>query len=303
MVTSALEAAMRAPPKAKARLELFGAAFFFGLMAVAARFAAQGGFGFGPLATIRFGVGMAGCVALFRMRPGLYHPVNKRMLIWRGLLGGLAVLLYFFSLSRIPAGEATLLNNTFPIFATIFGVVVMKERATVHLWLGLLLASLGVLIILGIGGLDFSLGLGEIAGILSAVVAACSTASIRSLRPTDNAPTIFFAFCAGGLVTSLPLSFTAWPSDPFVWAIAIAMGLCSMIAQLLMTDSYGPLTVPEAAIWQQLTPVASYLWAIALLGEAMRPLDLIGILFVLGGVLWGGLFGGEAKRGRWRLPS
>ncbi len=54
-----------------------------------------------------------------------------------------------------------------------------------------------------------------------------------------------------------------------------------------MTDAYGALTVPEAAVWQQLNPVASYLWGLALLGEGLGPGGAMGVLLGAGGVAYG----------------
>ena len=62
-------------------------------------------------------------------------------------------------------------------------------------------------------------------------------------------------------------------------------------AQLLMTDAYGALTVAEAALWQQLTPVASYVWALAVLGERFGVVEATGVLIGLAGVTYGTILG------------
>lgn len=290
------------PSRSWARLELFGSGLCFGLMACATRFASQGPGAFSPgqLACVRFWTGLVFCLLVFRLRPGTFRPINKWMLVTRGLLGGVAALLYFLSLSLIPAGTATLLNNTFPIISVVFAALFLKERPTLHLAAALLVTLFGIALVLGLvgGRTTLGLGLGELAGIASAFVAAASTTSMRALRSTDNTTTIFFAFCLGGLLLSLPTAaFRALPTTPAIWGAALIMGLASIGMQMLMTHSYGALTVPEAAIWQQFSPVASYLWAIPLLGEHVHPLEALGIAVVLGGVLWGGLFG-QARRPR-----
>ncbi len=277
--------------RAGARVQIFAAGVLFGLLAALTRLAATGGFSAGQIATVRFGFGAAATVALFRLRPGTFAPVTRGLLATRGALGGAAAFLYFVALARIPAGEATLLNNTFPILATVLSIFTLGERPTVHLALGLAVASAGVFLVLGGGSAGFGLGWGELAGIGSAVLGAGAVTSIRALRATDNAPTIFFAFCVGGLAVSVPFSLGAWPADPALWAIAAGVGLSSFGAQLLMTHAYGALTVPEAAIWQQLTPVASYLWALALLDERLSALGVVGVLLGGAGVVYGSVLG------------
>ncbi len=283
--------------RSAARAQLFAAGVLFGLLAVLTRIAAKGGFSPGQVAVVRFAAGAILTLGLFAVRPGTFAPVKRGLLFTRGALGGLAAFLYFVALSRIPAGEATLLNNTFPIIATALSFFTLGERPTIHLAAGLTIASAGVFLVLGGGTTSFALGWGEIAGIVSAVLGAGAVTAIRALRATDNAPTIFFAFCVGGLAVSWPFALGPWPSDPGLWAIALGgVGITSFGAQLLMTHAYGGLTVPEAAIWQQLTPVASYLWALALIDERLSPLGVVGVGLGITGVVYGSVLGHRPGR-------
>ena len=275
-----------------ARAQLFLSGLMFGLLAALTRITARAGFSAGQISVVRFSMGVFLTLALFAARPGTFAPVRHRLLLTRGALGGLAAFLYFIALARIPAGEATLLNNLFPIFATALAFFTLRERPTVHLAIGLLLASAGVFLVLGGASGSFVLGWGHLAGVASALLGAGAVTAIRALRATDNAPTIFFAFCLGGLVMSLPFSFGPWPTRVDTWAIALfGVGGTSFAAQILMTHAYGALSVPEAAIWQQLTPVASYLWALVLLDERLAPVGVIGVALGLVGVFYGTVWG------------
>jgi len=274
----------------RARWLLFGAGVLFGLSAVLARLATLGGMSGGQVTFVRFVLGALAVSALFALRPGTFRPRRKGLLLSRGAFGGVAALLYFVSIEHIPAGEATLLNNTFPIFAVLLSLVILDERPTFHLVVALLLASAGVFLVLGGGGVSVGLGWGEAAGILSAVTGAAAVTSIRALRASDNAPTIFFAFALGGLLVSTPYAFTAWHVTTAGWAAAAGVGAVAFCAQLLMTEAYGALSVPEAALWQQLTPIASYLWALTI-GERIGWVTLAGVLLGLAGIVYGSLLG------------
>jgi drug/metabolite transporter (DMT)-like permease len=282
--------------KLRARGEIFASGLLFGLMAALARLGSTGAVGFnGPqMAFARMAIGTGMCLLLFRLRPGTFRPVNARLLVTRGLLGGAAVVLYFLSLSRIPAGQATLLNNAFPVLATVISFWTLEERPTIHLGVALCVATLGMALVLGDGSLPSSLGWGEAAAIGSAILGAGAVTSIRALRATDNAFTIFFAFTLGGMAVSLPFALSAWPPLGPVWLLALGVGVVSFAAQILMTDAYGALTVPEAAVWQQLTPVASYLWALLLLGERLSAAGALGALLGVGGVAYGTVLGHRA---------
>lgn len=265
----------------------------FGLMAVVVRLATfgEGRFAGGQASLIRFGVGALACLAIFGLRPGRFRPRNKRLLVVRGLLGATNVVLYYLALSRIPAGDATLLNSLFPILATLLSIYLIKERPTWGLASALVIASVGVWLVLGRGGLTLGLGLGEALGFASALFAGVSVVVIRTLRATDDATTIFFALCVAGLGLSWPLALGPWPALGPIWLAALGAGGLAVLAQLLMTSAYGALTVPEAAVWQQLNPVASYLWALAILDERLAPLAVVGVGLVLAGVAWGATLG------------
>jgi drug/metabolite transporter (DMT)-like permease len=66
-----------------------------------------------------------------------------------------------------------------------------------------------------------------------------------------------------------------------------------------MTEAYGALSEPEAALWQQLTPIASYLWALTL-GEVVGWPTAIGVLLGLAGVVYGSLLGHRPRDARSR---
>ena len=284
---------MTGRPRAQARLYLGASALCFGLMAVLARKLTLPGMGFtaGHLSVLRFVVGIALSLAAFRIWPGLYHPTNYRLLVTRGLSGGLVVVLYFFALARIPAGEAGIIYNLFPVLATVFSLFLFKDRPTPSLYLGILAASAGVALVLGQGGLGLRLGLGEGAALAAAVFAAASANAIRAARPTENAPTIFFFFSLVGLPVVLPFALTPWPLGVWPWAVALVMSLLSVAGQVLMAEAYGTLTVAEAATWLQLIPVTQYFLAVPVLGERVTGVGVAGVTLTVAGVVLGTVLG------------
>jgi len=262
-------------------------------MAVLARLLSHGvgAFSAGQLTVVRFVVGAAVSLVAFRLRPGLYAPRNRRLLWTRGVSGGIVVVLYFLALARIPAGEAGMLYNLFPVVATGMSALAFGERPTVHLALALAVATSGVVLVLGNGSLDVGLGAGELFALGASIFAAFSSVVIRAMRATDNAATIFFFLCLGGLPVAIPFALSPWPLEPGPWLVAIGMGLAAFAAQLLLAEAYGTLSIPEAAVWLQLTPLAQYLLAAALLGEQLSAVGLAGVLLAIAGVAYGTVLG------------
>jgi drug/metabolite transporter (DMT)-like permease len=298
MSVTALGAAERLFKHAGARWLLFGSGMLFGLSAILAKLATRGPGGMtGPQATtVRFVLGLLFVLLIFRLRPGTFRPVQRGLLVSRGLFGGLAAVLYFVAIARISPGEATLLNNTFPFWAVVISFFVMHERPTLHLVLALAVAGVGAFLVLGGGHATFHVGTGQAIALLSGIVGGAAVTAIRALRATDNAPTIFFAFSVGSLVVSVPFAGGPWPSAPGPWLAACGIGVVAFGAQLLMTQAYGELSVPEAAIWQQLTPIASYGWSLTI-GERITPWTIVGVLLGVAGIVYGAVLGHRPAAG------
>ncbi len=149
------------------------------------------------------------------------------------------------------------------------------------------------------------LGRGETIALLSALAGGVAVTAIRGLRRTVNAATVFSSFALGGLLVSLPFGAGSWQeASALAWLAALAAGVAAFGAQLSMTEAYGALSVPEAALWQQLTPISSYLWAL-LLGEGIAGSTALGVLLGLAGVVYGSLLGhrpGAAATAASRVP-
>lgn len=285
--------ALQSRRRARARAELAGSALCFGLMAILARKLTMPGMGFsaGHLAVLRFVVGALVSLVAFGLVPGLYRPSNYRLLVSRGLSGGAVVVLYFYALAHIPAGEAGILYNVFPVIAVVMSLAIFKERPTIHLWLAILAASLGVVLVLGQGRLGLGLGRGEVAALAAAVFAATSANAIRAARHTENAATIFFYFCLAGLPVVAPFALTRWPGGLGAWSLAVLMSLLAFGGQMLMSEAYGALSISEAAVWLQLLPIVQYLLAMPLLGERATAAGLAGVLITVAGVAYGTVLG------------
>lgn len=279
--------------RTRARLGLVASALSFGLMALLARWLSQPerGFTAGHLSVLRFVLGAAAVGGYFLLRPSQFHPQNMRLLILRGLSGGAVVVLYFYALSRIPAGQAGVVYNLFPVLATVLALFIFRERPRVHLVLGILAASTGVGLVLSQGHLSIRLGTGELSAIAAAFFAALSANVIRASRHTDNAATIFFFFCVAGLPVVLPFALSPWPREAVPWLLAILMSLLALVGQVLMAEAYGALTVAEAAVWLQLMPISQYLLAVPLLGESLTSYGVAGVVLTVAGVIYGTVLG------------
>jgi drug/metabolite transporter (DMT)-like permease len=260
----------------------------FALMALAAKLASAGLSG-SQVAFLRFA---------FMLLPVLLVPPVARkaltfqrldILFYRGVFGGIAVLLYFLAIEHVPVGIATLLNYSSPIFSVAFAALFLGESVDRRLVLPLAAALTGVALVAG-GGAErgelLRFGIWEAAGLASAILSGAAVTAIRAARRTEGSWAIYGSFSVFGLLATAPFGLAAFRAPtPRQWLLLALVGACSVVAQLLMTYAYRWVTNLQAGVMSQLTVVLSLVFGAAFLGDRLRPLQLFGSLLTLAGVL------------------
>jgi drug/metabolite transporter (DMT)-like permease len=162
---------------------------------------------------------------------------NQKLLVIRALSGFIAMSLNFYALSKINLGDASLLNQSSPVFVMLFSWIFLGEKFYRSL-LGLtLLTFVGITLVLRPTGNVFNLGGG--AGLMSAIFAAAAYVSIRRLHQTDSFWTMAFYFMATSAVLSLPPMLLTWKNPSArEWLMLICCGIFGTLGQLLMTYAY-----------------------------------------------------------------
>jgi drug/metabolite transporter (DMT)-like permease len=272
---------LRRPPAVAA---LVSAALVFAAMALATKLATARLPG-PQVAFVRFLIGLAACAAAStRVR---LRARNKLGLVMRGAYGGAAVLCYFLGIAHLPVGIATLLNYTAPVFTAIYAAAFLGETIKRPTLGALALTTVGVaMVILGTAPAGaLVLGRWQLVGVLSAVLSGAAVATIREVRKTDGSWEIFAAFCLAGAAISAVPAVHGWvPPRPFEWAILAAVGLTSVVGQLLMTHALRYVRAAVGGIIAQLTPVTSLALGWVIFDERIAGVALAGAALTLAGV-------------------
>ncbi len=268
----------------------------FGFLPILVKWGNQHDLGAVQTCFCRFVISLLGIALLHYYGPQKIKIVNLEALLWRGILGGLTVILYFMTLQLTTAAKGTLLNYTYSIWANVFGVLFLKHKPPKGFALILLMAAAGVWLVLGVRFDQFTWG--DLTGVLSGMAAGGGVAAIKVARKTDNALTVFgsfsfFGFFFSGLGLLLfPLLggfFRALggfhPLDTMGLGILLLMGLCAMGAQLLFTHGYGYTSFSMGTLLSLLTPILAALLGWVWLGEPLTPHFILGTLLVLGSCL------------------
>ena len=211
---------------------------------------------------------------------GSLRPVNLPLHLLRAAVGMAAMGSYFFTIGRLPLGDAVLLTYLSPTLVAVLSPWTVGERPEPRVWGALALGLVGVALVAGPHGTTDPLGIAI--GLLSAVFAALAYLCVRILTRTDSDATIVFWFSALGALVSSP----AWLDGAVVpdvgtFAELAGIGVLGGVAQHLMTRAYALGEAAEMAVYSYATPVFAYVLGAAVLREVPGPTSVAGALLVV----------------------
>jgi drug/metabolite transporter (DMT)-like permease len=231
----------------------------------------------------RFAIGMAllGTAAMCkRIR---LEFTSSSLLLSRGFIGGLAVYIFFWSINVIGLGKGTLLSYTYPVFAAIWGVILLGEKVSAHVWGLIGVAFCGFFLIsMGRGEDLTALGLAEWIALGGSMLSGLAIVIVRKLRATESSYAIFFSQCVIGFwLMLIPANLVPAAIGISGGFILLGIGVSAAIGQILMTYSYKALSVSQGSVIALVTPVANILIGVAVFGETVTPVNGLGMFLVL----------------------
>ncbi len=197
-----------------------------------------------------FGVALVGITIL--KTPLQQKGGRPFLLFFRGFMGFVALLAFFYNIANIPLGDAMTFSKTSPIFTALFAYFLLNEKLSRRGWIGIFIGFIGIILITKPTGLTFSKT--DILGIFSGVGAALAYTSVRELRSYYDTRAIVLSFMSVGTIGPLLLllisEFITIDALDFmlgefvmpkgvVWVYIVGMGLFATFAQLYMTKAYG----------------------------------------------------------------
>jgi drug/metabolite transporter (DMT)-like permease len=219
----------------------------------------------------------------------------------RGFLGFSAMILFFYTITVIPLGEAITLNKTSPFFVTILAFYLLNERINVKGGIALFIGFIGIILISKPYGL--SLSTVHLLGALGGFFAAAAYATIKKIKDIYDTRVIMLSFMGMGTLAPMLLFMLApwvnapealdflftpfsWKFSYKVWLLIFFMALISTLSQWLLTKAY---SLSKASIigvisYTNIPFAIGFGW---MLGDAFPDvLSFTGIgLIVLGGIL------------------
>ena len=242
-----------------------------------------------PAAQAAFLRYVLGLVFLIPMiRPILDARLTRRQISLFGLRGAthsIAVILWFFAMTRITIAEVTAMNYLSPIYVTLMAALLLKEGLPPRRIAAIGLAFIGALIILRPGFRTVEIG--HLAMLGTALMFSFSYLSAKVMSDEVSATVVVGMLNITVTLGLLPFALAVWVTPS--WA---DIGLLFLVACFATAGHYSmtfafasaPLTVTQPVTFLQL------IWAVSLgafvFGEAVDVFVVMGGMLILAAVLW-----------------
>ncbi|MEL6169145.1 MAG: DMT family transporter [Pseudomonadota bacterium] len=247
-------------------------------------------------AFLRFLFGMVfflpflGRLARLRMTARLW-----RLNLWRGGVHTVAVLLWFFAMTRITMAEVTALNYLNPICVTLGAVLLLGERIALRRILAVGVALIGAMVILRPGFRELDLGHLSILG--AALFLAMSYLLTKVLSAEMPAEAIVAIMSVLVTIMLAPFAIAVWTPptlEQLIWTLALA-GVATL-GHYAMTRAFraAPLTVTQPVTFLQLVWSVVLGWAV--FGEAVDLWVIVGGVMIVGSATFIAIREAQARR-------
>jgi len=198
----------------------------------------------------------------------------------RGLSGFAALVLHFYTISKLDLGMAIMLNYTAPIFTVIFSIFFLKERPSLSLCFLILLSFAGVVLLNARSTMAWDPAVWL--ALLSSVFAAFAYLSIRTIRHRESPYTVIFYFTLISTIGSLFfLHGWKWPGLG-TWGLIAGVVIASFYGQVWMTTALRRAPAYLVTPFSYLHPVLSFFYGWFLWGDALTGITITGVLLIVG---------------------
>ena len=220
---------------------------------------------------------------------------NRSLLMMRGIFGTIGLYCYFVILQEIPLATASTLIYFTPLFTSLVGVFLLREKMSIIQWILLLIAFFGIILIQGFDSrvniFYLLIGLG------GSVCAAFAYSIFRYLRDKEHSLVllIYFpmiAFPIGGLI-----SIFNWVQPNLIdLSLLILIGVFTQFAQYFMTKAFQSEKVSKVSIVSYSELVFVLLIGNIFFDEKFEFLVYLGMILVTFGVVFNILLARNDKK-------
>ena len=228
-------------------------------------------------------------------------PARQAELVLRGVFGTAGLTCFYWSLTRLPLAEATLLQYTNPLWAALLAALVLGERVGRReaLALGAGLAGVAMVVGPGLGALGGHTSGGHTVGgralgpgsaLVGLAGAACSAAAyvvIRRMGAAEDPRRVTLYLPLVTVPVALPAALLGgwvWPTAR-EWAVLAGVGASTQLAQTYMTRGLQRERAARATAVGYLQLVFAAAWGWLVFGDRPGAWTAAGAVTIVGGTL------------------
>lgn len=206
---------------------------------------------------------------------------NQKYLLARSISGLTGMILYFYSIEKLPLSDSSMLNKLSPFFITLFAIIFLKEKLTSTKVISMIVVFVGAILIIKP---QFNLTIiPALSGFLSAMFAGISYTIVRFLKNREEPSTIVFYFSLISVIGSLPFVIMNFKVMTILQVIYLLFtGIFAAIAQFSLTYAYKYSPASEVAIYNYSNIIFSCFIGYVLWSEIPDFLSLIGGIIIIG---------------------
>ena len=223
------------------------------------------------------------------------RPASQVRLAWfAGVFFAADLILWHHAINNVGAGLATVLGNTQVIVVPLAAWLFLRERPSGRVAMSVPVVLIGVVLISGVigsGAYGANPLLGVILGLLTGLAYGGFILVQRGANADQRRPAspLFDATLSTAVITlavGLPLGeidlVPTWPAHGYLLVLALGIQVCGW---LFISISLPRLPAALTSVVLTIQPVASVLLGMWILSEAPSALQLVGVVFIVAGLL------------------
>lgn len=184
----------------------------------------------------------------------------------RGIVGGIGMIGWTYSVSILPITYATALSFTAPLFVTLLAMLFLGEKAGRDRWLALAVGFIGTWIILRPDASSFDSRALIVLG--TSIFWATTGILIKSLSATESPLRMVFYMNLFMLLLAAPFGLYHWAMPSLhVWSVLVVIAMCSLLMHLSMVRAYALAPLVTLMPFDFTRLISTALFAYVLFGE------------------------------------
>lgn len=213
-----------------------------------------------------------------------FSKEEKPILLLRGMLGGLYMVTYFFAISTMKLGDASILAHLSGVFVMIFSAIFLKEKLPKNAWIFIIIILFGAMLI--INPFTYSTySFYAIFGLLSAVLSASASITIRKLAKSKkhhNYEIVFYFLAASTIVAAVLMKNKFVIPTVEEFALLFILGVVSLLAQIFLTGAFGNTNAVIVEVVRYIGIFFNTAWGFILFKESLTLYSIVGGILIVG---------------------